>query len=139
MTSLTNSARTVRPVGLLRLAVVGAGAAAALALWAASLPFVHLDQPGFGGRPAAPLGAGQVVVAALLGGLLGWGVLAVLERFTARPRTLWLVVAPIGLLLSLGGPLSGDGVDPSDRLVLVAMHLAVAAVVVPLLLRTARR
>lgn len=42
-----------------------------------------------------------------------------------------------GLVISLGGPLSGDGIRNSDRAALALLHLTVASVVIPLLHRTA--
>ena len=42
----------------------------------------------------------------LVTALAGWGLLALLERFTARPRTIWTAIAVLVGLLSLAGPLS---------------------------------
>ena len=71
-----------------------------------------------------------MVVTAGVAGLLGWALLAVLTRTTRRPVTIWRVAAVVALLLSLGGPLSaGAGAAAA---VLVALHVAVAAVLVPL-------
>jgi hypothetical protein len=42
------------------------------------------------------------------------------------------------LILSLGGPLSGEGIGTANKLALVSMHLAAGAVLIPFLFRSAR-
>jgi hypothetical protein len=42
---------------------------------------------------------GAVIVASALASLLGWGLLALLERFTARAVTIWPVAAVLIPLL----------------------------------------
>ncbi|MFE2292538.1 DUF6069 family protein [Streptomyces sp. NPDC059452] len=74
------------------------------------------------------IGLLPVVVIALLISLLGWGLLAVLERFTRRPRLLWTVAACAVLLLSFL-PLTGSGMSGGTRTSLALMHVAVAAAV----------
>src|SRR3712207_721681 len=49
-------------------------------------------------------GVGAVVAAAAIPALLGWALLAGLERFTRRPKTIWTAVAVLVTVLSLGGP-----------------------------------
>ena len=66
-------------------------------------------------------------------------MLAALERLTPHARRIWLVVALVGLAASLAMPLSGTGVSSENRAVLVLMHVAVAAVLVPVLYRTSPR
>jgi len=70
---------------------------------------------------------------------LGWGLLAILERITVRARLTWYIVAVIGLVLSLGAPLSGTGVTAGDRIVLVLMHLTTGAVLFSGFARTVGR
>jgi hypothetical protein len=83
-------------------------------------------------QPASigPLAAG---LASLVASLLAWGLAAGVRGLTRRSRGAWLALAVLGLAVSLVMPLSGWGVSMADRLVLVSMHVAVAAVVVPLL------
>jgi len=77
------------------------------------------------------------MVAAAVSALAGWGLLALLERVTARSRTVWTAVAVGFLLLSLLlGPTAG--VAGAAKLGLAALHLAVAAVVIPGLRWSAR-
>ena len=59
--------------------------------------------------------------------------MAIFERVTGNARRVWLIVAPLALLLSLAGPSSGSGVARADRIVLLLMHLAVGAVLIPVL------
>ncbi|MFJ5048520.1 DUF6069 family protein [Streptomyces sp. NPDC088719] len=75
------------------------------------------------------IGLFPVVLLALLVSLAGWGLLAVLERFTRRPRLLWIVVAAAVLLLSFL-PLTGSDMAGGTRAVLALMHVIVGAVLV---------
>ena len=122
-----------------RLLTVAGGTLGALAVWAVARWVVGLDlrMPAFsGGQQPQELNAAVVAVASVVGGVAGWGVLAVLERFRRNADRVWVVVAPIALLVSMGTPLSGHGVSAGDRMALIGMHLAVGAVVIPLLYRS---
>lgn len=71
--------------------------------------------------------------------LAGWGLLVALRSCTAKARTVWTVVAAAAALLSLLGPLSATA-SAGTKASLVAMHLAVAAVLIVALRRaTAER
>ncbi len=137
MTSFTRSDRATHLGALARPGVVVAGVLVALAVWgAADVAVDHLREPAFGTAPPRDLGPGMVAGASMVGGLIGWAALAVAERLFARGRTLWLWAVSVALLLSLRGPLSGEGVSAGNRVALVVLHLAVALVVIPLLYRT---
>lgn len=115
-----------------------AATVAALVVWALAKALVgDLHQPSFGNGAPQQLSAGTVIAAALIGGLLGWAAISLLEWRTANPRRIWAVVAPLALLVSLGAPLSGHGISAGNRVSLVLMHIAVAGVVIPLYHRTA--
>jgi len=73
----------------------------------------------------------SVVVSASLTAVAGLGCLAVLRRITKRPARVWTVLASAVLVLSLSGPL-GQAVGAGATVILVAVHLAVAAVLIPL-------
>ncbi|MEU8125028.1 DUF6069 family protein [Spirillospora sp. NPDC049024] len=120
-----------------RALTVAGGAAAALALWAAAGPVAGLDLAAETGGEVRPVGAGPVVAAGLIVGLAAWGLLAVLERATARPGRVWTTVAAAVLVLSMIGPLGGAA-DGASMAVLAGMHLVVAAVLIPGLGRSAR-
>ncbi len=141
MSNQTSSSSDARRRRSRALAVVAA-VAAAEALWLiAEFVFgMHLQAPAGNGAPQPmDIGPGTVAVASVVLSLIGWAVLATLERFTSRARGIWLALALVALVASLGMPLSGSGVAPADRVVLVLMHLSVAAVVVPVLFRTSHR
>lgn len=123
-----------------RLVATVAAVAAALALWAlAALAFgIEVNAPAMGDQPVQPIGPAQVAISSAAGALVGWGVLALLERFTARAHRIWLAVVVAGTLLSLGAPLTGAGIEAANRAVLATLHLAVATVLVPPLYRTSR-
>lgn len=127
---------------LSRLTAVGAAVLAALAVWAAFEPLggIELRAPAPGGTGRThDVGPLTVLMPSLLASLAGWGLLAVLERFVRRARTVWTVVAIVVLALSLGGPLSATGISALNQAALAAMHVAVAAALIPLLVRTSDR
>jgi Family of unknown function (DUF6069) len=118
--------------------VLGA-TAAAVAIWiVATLAGAALTVSFGAGQPIQKVTVVNVVVAALVGSLAGWGLLALLRRFTANARAIWTVIAIVFALLSLGGPLSAIA-SPGTKVTLVAMHLAVATVVIVGLRRTRGR
>lgn len=120
------------------IAVVGA-VLAVLVVWAlARLAVSDLRQPGFAGAKPQQLNAAILIVAALIGSLLGWSVMALLEHLTSRPRRFWAAIAPLALLISLAGPLSGHGISGGNRVALVLMHLTVAGIIIPVLYRSSR-
>jgi hypothetical protein len=111
----------------------------ALVVWAvAELGFgIDLRSPANGSEASWDVNPAVVVATSGVASLAAWGLLALLERLTAHPRTVWTAIAVLALLISLGGPLSGTGVTGANRVALALMHLAVAAVLIPLLRRTA--
>jgi hypothetical protein len=111
------------------VAVLGA-VAAAVAIWAVATTAGAELTVSFGpGQPIQQITFVNVVVAALIGSLAGWGLLALLRRFTPRARGIWTVIAIVAALLSLGGPLSAIA-SVGTKASLVAMHLAVATVLI---------
>jgi len=92
--------------------------------------------PRSGDTTAQTIGPTLVSAASLFASLLGWALLALLERRTHRARALWASSAGVVLLASLAGPLT-SATSLIATLTLAAMHLAVAAVLIPLLARTA--
>ena len=116
-------------------AVLGA-TAAAVAIWVVATAAGADLTVSFGpGQPIQKVTVVNVVVAALVGSLAGWGLLGLLRRFTAKARAVWTVTAIGGALLSLGGPLSATA-SAGTKVSLVAMHVAVATVLIAVLRRT---
>ena len=119
-------------------AVLGA-TAAAVAIWiVATLAGAELTVSFGPGQPIQKVTVVHVVVAALVGSLAGWGLLALLRRFTTNARAIWTVIAIVFALFSLGGPLSAIA-STGTKVSLVAMHLAVATVTILGLRRTRGR
>ncbi|WP_207946056.1 DUF6069 family protein [Actinomadura sp. 7K534] len=112
------------------LGVAGA-VAAALAVWAVGEPLLGHDlvveQPG---KDATDLGAGAFATFSLAASLLGWALLAVLERVTAHGLRIWTVAALAVLALSFF-PLTGVEASAGAKTVLALAHVAVAAVLIP--------
>lgn len=138
----STEASVTRSTARSRLAAVGAAVLAALVVWVAFEPIGGIDL-----RAPAPGGAGQthdvgpftVVLPSLLAALAGWALLAVLEKFVGRARTVWRVIAIAVLAVSLGGPLSATGISTGNQVALATMHVAVAVTLIPLLTRTGER
>jgi hypothetical protein len=122
-----------------RFVAVAAAVSAALVLWAVVELAFGLDPHGpasGAATEASDVGPAQVVIGSLLAALAGWGLLALLERVTARAHDLWAVIAVVVLIGSLGGPLSGTSVTTANRWALVGLHLVVVVVLIRLLDRT---
>jgi uncharacterized protein DUF6069 len=121
------------------VAVVVTMTATALVFLIATLGFgQQLYAPGFGGSGPQELSIWLVAATAGIAGLAATGVLALIERITRRPARVWLVISTTVLILSLGAPLSGEGIDTANKVALVSMHLVAGAVLIPLLYRSAR-
>lgn len=90
-------------------------------------------------RPAKPdepsLLSSEHLDVSLLASLLGWALLAILERHTHRPRTARIAASGLVLLLSLAGPLT-SATNTGSTLILLMMHIGLAAVLVPMLAAT---
>ncbi len=76
-----------------------------------------------------------VIAMTLLVGLAAWGLLAVLERTTSQPRTIWTAIAVACFLLSMLGALGG--VDTASKVVLAALHIGAAIAIIPIMRRSA--
>ncbi|MEE6262661.1 DUF6069 family protein [Plantactinospora sonchi] len=136
MTEISVS-RTGAATGVRRTGVVVATVVAAEAVFFTLDGLAGVDLAVRTGDTVAAVGAGAVAAAAGVAALVGWGLLALLERITARARRIWTVVAVVVLVGSLLGPLGG--VDPAARLGLVALHLVCAGVLIVGLPRAGRR
>jgi hypothetical protein len=122
-----------------RLAAVIAAAAAAAGVWAVAGPLagVQLMARTSAHAPAQQVGPASVVIMSLLAGLAAWALLALLERNASHPRRTWTAVAATVLAISLAGPLTaGRGIATVTAL--CGMHLAVGAVLILAMRRTAR-
>ncbi|MFD7159183.1 DUF6069 family protein [Kribbella sp. NPDC059898] len=118
-----------------RFGVVGIAAVAALADWILLAPVAGLTLTARQGG-IQHIGAAAVVVSTIVVSLLGWALLAILERRTRRARTTWTVIATIVCVTSLGSPLT-NGIGLGAKLGLASLHLVVGAIVILGLRRTA--
>jgi hypothetical protein len=114
--------------------------AATLVVWAveAYLLGIDLHARPVPGAAAVIVGAPAVAFTTLLAGLAAWALLAILERLTPSGRAVWIAAAVVALLVSLAGPLGG-AVTTRAAIGLATMHLVAAAILIPLLARSARR
>lgn len=121
-------------VALMRLLGVALGVAASLAAFGIATVT--------GSRIVVPAGGDgaltwmQVAAATAVPCLLGWGIAILAERLVARPRRAWLIGALSVATLSMAGPLFVPGIESVDRVWLLLLHLAAAAVYIPLVART---
>ena len=90
------------------------------------------------GSQSQEIGLPAVILLSLVVSLLGWGLLALLERFTTRAGVIWAAVAATALAVSVL-PLTGPGTAPATRLSLGLMHVAVAAILITVFYRTSTR
>ncbi|MFG1928129.1 DUF6069 family protein [Cryptosporangium sp. NPDC048952] len=121
--------------GTRSLAVAGA-TAAAVAGWVVIGPIAGADLVvvGNNGRTLT-VGVGAVIFLSVLAGLAAWALLALLERVTTRARVIWLAAAAVVLLLSFA-PLTGSDATTETRVGLAALHVVVAAVLIPVMWRS---
>jgi hypothetical protein len=136
----TTPAATVPDIKLGRtraLCAVGGALAAALA-WTVEVPLlgIHLNYR-FGNGHIQTIAAGQVIGVTVAASLLGWLLLALLERRTPHARLLWTTIALAALTASLALPLTA-ATTSSAAAGLIVMHLTVGAAVIPAMAHTAR-
>src|ERR1700728_1402652 len=108
------------------MCAVGGALAAALA-WIVEVPLlgIHLNVR-FGTGHIQTIAAGQVIGVSLAASLLGWLLLALLERHTSHARPVWTTIALAALAASLALPLA-VATTTSAEAGLIAMHLTVGA------------
>jgi predicted permease len=105
-------------------------------LWVAAVPIVGVDLAVTMGGRTQSIGLEPVVGVSLVAGLLGWALLAALESRTRRAAVIWTALALVVTVLSLALPLT-SAAGAASGAVLVALHLLVAAILIPGLRRRA--
>jgi hypothetical protein len=119
------------------LSAAGGALAAALA-WIVEVPLlgIHLNIR-FGTGHTQTIAVGQVIGVAVAASLLGWLLLALLERRTSHAGRIWTTIALAALAVSLALPIAAA--TPTSAVIgLIVMHVTVGAVVIPAMARTAR-
>jgi len=127
----------IRPGRARALSAAGGALAAALA-WIVEVPLlgIHLNVR-FGAGHLQAIAIGQVIGVTVAASLLGWLLLALIERRTPQARLLWTSIALAALAASLALPLTA-ATTTSAVAGLIVMHLIVGAVVIPAMAHTAR-
>ncbi|MFI6261854.1 DUF6069 family protein [Micromonospora sp. NPDC051006] len=79
-----------------------------------------------------PLILPEIAVFSLVFALLGWGSLALIERFSRHARVIWSVLAGVVLLASFL-PVFIEQATTDTRVMLCVLHVVVAAALLPML------
>jgi hypothetical protein len=90
------------------------------------------------GQQTMEVGLPIVVAVALIAGLAGWALLAILEKANPRGTKIWTWIATVTTVLSLALPMTVEAAG-ATKVWLMTMHVAVAAVLIPLMQRGASR
>lgn len=137
----TNTTAPAMPgirLGRARTLCAAGGALAAALAWTVEVPLLGIRLNfRFGTGHIQIISVGQVIGVTVAAALLGWLLLAILERRTPRARPLWTAIALAALAASLTLPLAA-ATTTSAAIALVIMHLTVGATVIPVMARTAR-
>jgi hypothetical protein len=122
--------------GRTRALCVAGGALAAVAVWIIEVPLLGIQLSiRFGGGHVQTIGTGQIIGVSLAASLLGWLLLAILEKRSSHARLAWTSTAVVAAAASLALPLAA-AITTAAITGLIVMHLAVAAAVIPALSRT---
>ena len=130
---MTTSAAQPTRSGSQALTRAGGIAAAAIAVslvWTLAVPVLGVDLTvtSIGGTAPQTVDLVAILIATVAVSLVGWGLLALLER-RGKGRV-WTFVAAAVMVLSLASPLLASG--PVDaRVTLALLHIVVGAVVIP--------
>jgi hypothetical protein len=114
------------------VAIVSAVVATVAAFFLAKAAGAELSVPAeIGGDMSVTqeMPVGAVVIFTLVVSLLSWGLAALLERFTTKARTIWVIVAAIVFAGSLASVFR-LGLDGSDAVWQSALHLVFGVILV---------
>lgn len=122
-----------------RVAAVAGATAAAAAIWIVVVPVLghDLEVERWNDGAVTTVTLAHVIVTALVASLAAWGSLAVLARLASRGATAWAIGASVLSVLSLWGPMSAS-TEAATAITLSLMHLVVAVVLIPTLVRSVR-
>lgn len=142
MATMTTSSAQQKRVATHRLVWVGALTIIASSI--TNLIIFAIASGGLGIRFSLPPEMGGSISASVVAVMSAVGVLCaviaymVIGHLARRPIRIYRIVALIGLILSLAGPLSVATLDTSAKLVLAVMHVAAAGLSIGLLTTLAR-
>lgn len=112
-----------------RAIVIVAAGIAALLIWLVADPIAGVTlEAETGNGNVQRIGPIAILIVTTLAGLLGWALLALLERMTPRARTVWAGIAVLLLLASMIGAWAGT--STGARITLVLMHIAVGVILI---------
>lgn len=138
-TTISRPAPTSAQTTRTRALAIAVAAVAAFAVWVVAVPLLGGDlRFRFGHGAVQTVEPAAVVAGTIVASLLGWAVLAVLEKRSRRAARIWTGIAVAALLVSLIFPIVA-GIATSTKITLILMHLAVAAVVIPALRHSSPR
>jgi hypothetical protein len=138
LTTTTTPAVLDSKQGRARALCAAGGALAAALAWIVEVPLlgIHLNFR-FGTGHIQTIAAAQVIGVTVVASLLGWLLLALLERRTPHARLLWTTIAVAAVAASLALPLT-VATTTSAVAGLIVMHVTVGAAVIPAMAHTAR-
>ena len=129
--------------GRTRALCAAGGALAGALAWTVEVPLLGIRLNfRYGTSHIEIIAVSQIIAASLAASLLGWLLLAVLDRRTPHARVLWTSIVLVGLAASVALPLAAattTATTTSAIVGLAVMHLVVGAAVIPAMARTARR
>ena len=138
LTSNAPAMQNNRTQGRTRALSAAGGALAAVAVWIIEVPLMGVHRSiRFGSGQAQTIGIGPVIGASLAASLLGWLLLAVLDKRTPHARAAWTTAALVVVVASLALPLSA-ATTTAATVGLIVMHVAVAAIVIASMARSVR-
>jgi len=113
-----------------RALTVAAAVVAAVLLWVLAVPVGGADllTETAADNPPTEVTIVAVIISTLLLGLVGWGLLALLERFTAKGRKVWTIIAAVVLVVSFAGPATAT--TTGGVVWLATMHVAVGGILI---------
>lgn len=84
-----------------------------------------------------PIGTREItlaltIVATVAAGIAGWIAIALLERYTSSPRSIWIALTLVVLVVSIV-PVFRTTATLDTQLMLTALHCVAAAVLIPAL------
>ncbi len=135
LSKTTQSAASTGRDGPVRAMGLGAAVLGASLLWLAAHALgVSFRVDPHHGHPPQVLSLPLIIGFTLFFCLAGWGLLALLERYTRRAKTIWTMLAVTMLLLSFG-PIISVSAAAGTKAALSLIHCSIAAVLIPAMRR----
>lgn len=110
------------------MATIALAAIGGLLTWVIAVPLADVELTVRSGASDRQIGAGAVVVVAILVGLAATGLAVLLGRSASHPRRTWLMLAVAALIVSLAGPLGATSARAGATL--AALHLVVGVTLI---------